>query len=114
MVHISPISLIPVGVAWLLFAIVAVPANIAWFRMYNAVGSHELRTWYRNPRGWHLGVVRQFQEKMEQEPDPARRASMESLLRGWRRLYRLANLLLFAFLAAGILVLVITAINAAA
>ena len=114
MVHISPVSLIPVFGIWLLFMSAAVPANIVWFRIYRAVGSNELDTWYRNPRGWHLKVVDQFRDKMEHETDPVRRASMESLLRKWRTLYRLCKLLLVAGLVAGAVVFLVTAIRAAA
>jgi hypothetical protein len=94
--------------------IVAVPTNIVWFRIYYASGSHALSTWYRNPPGWHLAVVRQFREKMEQEIDPARRASMESLLRAWRILYRLCLILLLTFFGAAAFLFVSTAIRAAA
>jgi hypothetical protein len=114
MIHIPPTLLIPVFGIWLLFAATAVPANIVWFRIYKAVGSKELSTWYRNPRGWHLRVVSQFREKVEHEPDPVRRASMESLLRAWQILYRLCNIFLLAFGAAALALLVATAIRAAA
>ena len=114
MTHISPYVLIPVGGFWLLFMAAAVPANIVWLRIYNAVGSNELSTWYRNPRGWHLKVVDQLREQLEHETDPVRRASMESLLRKWRTLYRLCKLLLIAFVMTAAAIFVVTAIRAAA
>ena len=114
MTHISPYALIPVGGFWLLFVMVAVPANIVWFRIYNAVGSNELSTWYRNPRGWHLKVVDQLREQVERETDPVRRASMESLLRKWRTLYLLCKLLLIAFFITAVAVFVVTAVRTAA
>ena len=113
MIHLSATSLIPVLGVWLLFMIAAVLANIVWFRMYKAVGSNELSTWYRNPRGWHSKVVSQFRERIEHEPDPVRRATMESLLRTWQVLYRLCTLLLVAFFATAVF-LAVTAVRAAA
>jgi hypothetical protein len=99
MVDLLRTSNLPLLAIWAIFMISALPTNLVWLRIARAVSSQGVAVRLRPL--WHLTVVRQFQELMEQDKTFDGRQHRRLLL-AWRILFTWSMLLFAAFIGAAI------------